>query len=112
MQGVSTRKVKQVTEELVGYAFSASPISAINKRLWMLAQSVRSPICSLTPATRGSGRMAFIASQAVLIAIGVDWKAGARCLRSSQPGEPVELEGVSGGAEDARPSRRRVRHLR
>ena len=31
--GVSTREVKQVTEELVGHAFSASAISAINKRL-------------------------------------------------------------------------------
>src|ERR1700746_1804502 len=33
VQGVSTRKVKQVTEELVGHAFSASAISAITKRL-------------------------------------------------------------------------------
>src|SRR3954451_19461329 len=33
MQGVSTRKVKAVTEELCGHAFSASAISAINKRL-------------------------------------------------------------------------------
>ena len=33
MQGVSTRKVKAITEELCGHAFSASSISAINKRL-------------------------------------------------------------------------------
>ena len=33
VQGVSTRKVKQITEELVGHAFSASALSAINKRL-------------------------------------------------------------------------------
>jgi len=33
VQGVSTPKVKQITEELVEYAFSASAISAINKRL-------------------------------------------------------------------------------
>jgi putative transposase len=33
VQGVSTRKVKAVTEELCGHAFSASSISAINKRL-------------------------------------------------------------------------------
>src|SRR3982750_618793 len=33
LQGVSTRKVKAVTEELCGHAFSASAISAINKRL-------------------------------------------------------------------------------
>jgi transposase-like protein len=33
VQGVSTRKVKATTEELCGHSFSASAISAINKRL-------------------------------------------------------------------------------
>ncbi len=33
MQGVSTKKVKTIIEELCGNAFSASAISAINKRL-------------------------------------------------------------------------------
>src|SRR6478735_3873311 len=33
VQDVSTRKVKAITEELCGHAFSASSISAINKRL-------------------------------------------------------------------------------
>jgi hypothetical protein len=33
VQGVSTRKVKAVTETLCGHSFSASSISAINKRL-------------------------------------------------------------------------------
>jgi putative transposase len=33
VQGVSTRKVKLITEELCGHRFSASAISAINKRL-------------------------------------------------------------------------------
>lgn len=33
VQGVSTRKVKAVTEELCGHSFSASAISAINKSL-------------------------------------------------------------------------------
>jgi putative transposase len=33
VQGVSTRKVKAITEEFCGHAFSASAISAINKRL-------------------------------------------------------------------------------
>ena len=33
VQGVSTRKVKAVTEELCGHSFSASAISAINARL-------------------------------------------------------------------------------
>src|SRR5690242_21857780 len=33
VQGVSTRKVKAITEELCGHAFSASSISRINKTL-------------------------------------------------------------------------------
>src|SRR5690606_27326042 len=33
VQGVSTRKVKAITEELCGHSFSASSISAINKSL-------------------------------------------------------------------------------
>ena len=33
VQGVSTRKVKAITEELCGHAFSASTISQINKGL-------------------------------------------------------------------------------
>ena len=33
VQGVSTRKVKSITEELCGHSFSASSISAINQRL-------------------------------------------------------------------------------
>src|SRR5687768_1270061 len=33
VQGVSTRKVKAITEELCGHAFSASAISDINQRL-------------------------------------------------------------------------------
>lgn len=33
VQGVSTQKVKAITEELCGHAFSASTISTINKTL-------------------------------------------------------------------------------
>src|SRR5512146_2184293 len=33
VQGVSTRKVKAITEELCGHSFSASSISTINKKL-------------------------------------------------------------------------------
>ena len=33
IQGVSTRKVKAITEELCGHSFSASAISEINKGL-------------------------------------------------------------------------------
>src|SRR5512144_907667 len=33
VQGVSTRKVKAITEELCGHAFAAAAISAVNKKL-------------------------------------------------------------------------------
>jgi transposase-like protein len=33
VQGVSTRKVKAITEKLCGHSFSASAISAVNKTL-------------------------------------------------------------------------------
>ena len=33
IQGVSTRKVKAITEELCGHSFSASAISGVNKTL-------------------------------------------------------------------------------
>ncbi len=53
MQGVSTRKVKAITEELCGHAFSASSISAIsaiNKRLdESLKVFAKRPLCELFP---------------------------------------------------------------
>ena len=59
VQGVSTRKVKAITEELCGHSFSASAISQINKGL---DESLRefatgawrspTPTSSWTPATR------------------------------------------------------------
>jgi putative transposase len=50
VQGVSTRKVKAITEELCGHAFSASSISAINRRLdESLAAFARRPSKSLSP---------------------------------------------------------------
>jgi transposase-like protein len=45
VQGVSTRKVKAITEELCGHSFSASAISAINQRLdASLAQFASRPL--------------------------------------------------------------------
>jgi transposase-like protein len=79
VQGVSTRKVKHVTEELVGHSFSASSISAINKRLdaelkAFCERKLKEPFAYLIldaryERTRESG---VIVSQAVLIAIGID----------------------------------------
>ena len=52
MQGVSTRKVKAITEELCGHSFSASSISTINKRLdQSLAQFAARPLHEAFPLT-------------------------------------------------------------
>ena len=51
VQGVSTRKVKAITEELCGHSFSASSISAMNQRLdaesWRNLPTARWPKPSL-----------------------------------------------------------------
>jgi putative transposase len=45
VQGVSTRKVKAITEELCGHGFSASTVSTINQRLdESLAQFAERPL--------------------------------------------------------------------
>src|SRR5690349_11950847 len=80
VQGVSTRKVKAITEELCGHSFSASAISAINKRLdESLAQFAARPLTEAYPYLILDARYervreaGVIRSQAVLIAIGIDW---------------------------------------
>src|SRR5882762_504121 len=80
VQGVSTRKVKAITEELCGHSFSASSISAMNQRLdASLAQFTGRPLAEAFPYLILDARYervreaGVIASQAVLIAIGIDW---------------------------------------
>ncbi|HSH82603.1 MAG TPA: IS256 family transposase [Herpetosiphonaceae bacterium] len=80
VQGVSTRKVKAITEELCGHAFSASAISAINKRLdeSLAAFAGRRltepfPYLILDAKYEKVREAGIVASQAVLIAIGIDW---------------------------------------
>jgi transposase-like protein len=80
VQGVSTRKVKAITEELCGHSFSASAISAINKRLdASLAAFAGRPLTEPFPYLILDARYekvregGIVASQAVLIAIGIDW---------------------------------------
>ena len=80
VQGVSTRKVKAITEELCGHSFSASSISAMNQRLdASLAQFAGRPLAEAFPYLILDARYervreaGVIASQAVLIAIGIDW---------------------------------------
>lgn len=80
IQGVSTRKVKAVTEELCGHSFSASSISSIVKKLdgqlkRFAERELEEPFPYLIldaryEKVRENGA---IRSRAVLIAIGIDW---------------------------------------
>lgn len=80
VQGVSTRKVKAITEELCGHSFSASAISAINKRMDAeLEAFARRPLKEAYPylildARYEKVREIGIQSRAVLVAIGIDWE--------------------------------------
>ena len=80
VQGVSTRKVKRITEELCGHSFSASTISNIVKRLdGQLAAFARRrleepyPYLILDARYERVWEGGVIGSQAVLIALGIDW---------------------------------------
>jgi len=80
VQGVSTRKVKAITEELCGHSFSASAISAINKRLDASLAAFASrrlvepfPYLILDARYEKVREGGIVASQAVLIAVGIDW---------------------------------------
>lgn len=87
VQGVSTRKVKAVTEALCGHSFSASSISQINKGLdaslkafaeRRLAEAY--PYLILDARYERVREGGVIASQAVLVAIGVDWEGRRQVL--------------------------------
>jgi putative transposase len=79
VQGVSTRKVKAVTEALCGHGFSASSISAINKTLDCSLKAFAErrlgeayPYLILDARYERVREAGVIASQAVLIAVAVD----------------------------------------
>jgi putative transposase len=81
VQGVSTRKVKAVTEELCGHEFSASTISRLNQGLdEELKKFACRPLEEPYPYLILDARYekvreeGVIRSQAVMIAIGVDWE--------------------------------------
>ncbi len=103
VQGVSTRKVKAITEELCGHSFSASSISTINKRLdQSLAQFAARPLHEAFPYLIVDARYervreaGVIVSQAVLIAIGIDWDGRRQILASSWPiGKAVRVGATS-----------------
>jgi len=79
VQGVSTRKVKAVTEALCGHSFSASAISAVNKsldeglrRFAERRLSEPFPYLILDARYEKVRESGIIVSQAVLIAVAVD----------------------------------------
>ena len=87
VQGVSTRKVKAITEELCGHSFSASAISTINKGLdEALAKFAHRPLDEPYPYLILDARYerirdnGVIAHQAVLIAIGINWEGKRQVL--------------------------------
>jgi putative transposase len=81
VQGVSTRKVKAVTEDLCGHSFSASAVSALVKTLdgslkafaeRRLAEAF--PYLILDARYERVREGGVIVSQAVLVAVAVDWE--------------------------------------
>jgi putative transposase len=87
VQGVSTRKVKAITEELCGHSFSASTISEATARLDEKLKAFFSRrleeayayliVDARYERVRDGG---VISSQAVLVAIGVDWEGRRQVL--------------------------------
>jgi putative transposase len=86
IQGVSTRKVKAITEELCGHEVSASTVSTINQKLDEdLERFARRPLEEPYPYVVLDARYekiredSVIRSRAVLVAIGINWD-GRRCV--------------------------------
>lgn len=87
VQGVSTRKVKEITEALCGHAFSASTVSEITKRLDEQLQEFASrslegeeyPYLVVDARYERVREGGVIRRRAVLIAIGINWE-GRRCV--------------------------------
>jgi putative transposase len=107
VQGVSTRKVKAITEELCGHEFSASTISRINQSLDEELEKFAGrqleeeyPYLILDARYEKVRDEGVIRSQAVLVAIGINWD-GRRCVlavelanRESQSSWKQFLEGL------------------
>ena len=87
VQGVSTRKVAAITEELCGHEFSASCISAITAQLdEQLEQFSRRKLECEFPYVVVDARYervregGVIVSRAILIALGIDWEGRRQVL--------------------------------
>lgn len=87
VQGVSTRKIKAVSEELCGHEFSASTISELNATLDdELERFARQrlegeyPYLILDARYEKVREAGVIRSRAVLVAIGIDWEGRRRII--------------------------------
>jgi putative transposase len=87
VQGVSTRKVKAISEELCGHEFSASTVSELNKKLDQeLARFARRrleeeyPYIILDARYEKVREVGVVQSRAVLVAIGIDWEGRRRVI--------------------------------
>ena len=86
VQGVSTRKVKKITEQLCGQSFSASTVSRLNKQLDESLKRFAErtleedyPYLVLDAKYEKVRENSVVQSRAVLVAIGVNWD-GRRCV--------------------------------
>ncbi len=86
LEGVSTRKVKEITEQLCGHEFSAATISRVTQQLdEELKKFARRPLEEEYPYLVLDARYekvrqdGVIGSQAVQVAIGINWE-GRRCV--------------------------------
>jgi putative transposase len=102
VQGVSTRKVKAVTEALCGHSFSASSISQINKTLDEgLRAFAERRLTEAFPYLILDGRYekvreaGVIVSQAVLLAVAVDGDGRRQISASSWPTARAGRAGVT-----------------
>jgi putative transposase len=87
VQGVSTRKVKAVTEELCGHEFSSATISRMNQNMdeelekfaKRRLEEAAYPYLILDARYEKVRENGVIRSQAVMVSIGIDWE-GRRCV--------------------------------
>lgn len=87
VHGVSTRKVRAVTEELCGHGFSASAVSSVTKtldeelhRFMNRALEEEYPYLILDARYERVREDGVIRSRAVLVAIGIDWEGRRQIL--------------------------------
>jgi putative transposase len=87
VQGVSTRKIKAISEELCGHEFSASTISELNttldaelERFARQRLEAEHPYLILDARYEKVREDGVIRSRAVLVAIGIDWEGRRRIL--------------------------------